>query len=147
MTSRDRIYGGIVSALTLLAVASPLIDDEDGFPLSTFPMFSKARPEELTLAHVVLVDGDRREPIAPGLVFSSEVLQTKVAIARAVRGGPKAALELCQKVAARLRAGGRARGAVEVRTDRFHVLTYVDGDETPMKTHLHARCDVAGTSP
>ncbi len=147
MNRRDRIHGGLVSALMLVAIASPLIDDVDGFPLSTFPMFSKARPEELTLAHVVLVDGDRREPVAPGLVFSSEVLQTKVAIARAVSGGPKAASDLCQKVAARLRAEGHGRGSVEVRTDRYHVLTYVEGNEAPIKSKLHARCDVAGAMP
>ena len=142
MTTHEQIYGGMISALMLLAIASPLLEDEDGFPLSTFPMFSRARPGQLTLAHVVLVQDGTSEPVPPGLVFSSEVLQTKVAIARAVRGGRRAALELCREVAARLHES-HTTGTVEVRTDRYHVLTYVDGDETPMKSHIHARCPVA----
>ena len=145
MTKREQLWGAFVSVTMLAAITSPLLDDEDGFPLSTFPMFSRARPDELSLDHVVLVAADgTTTPVPPGLVFSSEVLQTKVAIHRAVRGGRRAAERLCQRVAARLREEGHPGAFVEIRTDRYRVLTYVDGDETPLVSRRHARCPVDG---
>ncbi|MEM1030580.1 MAG: hypothetical protein AAGN82_09530 [Myxococcota bacterium] len=151
MTRDERLRASLVSVGLLAAVASPLLHGRDSFPLSTFPMFSRARPTELALDHVVLVGPEgHREPVPPALVFSREVLQTKVAVQRAVRRGRGPALALCREVAGRLASSPSppAVGAtVEVRTDRYHVLRYAEGDDTPLEQRVHARCPVIVAVP
>ena len=54
---RWRAY--LVSALFIVAVGLPLLGFlADGFPISTFPMFASARPQEVSIAHTVLIEAD-----------------------------------------------------------------------------------------
>ncbi|MEM9692561.1 MAG: hypothetical protein AAGA56_08455 [Myxococcota bacterium] len=128
------------------ALLSPLSHGEDSFPLSTFPMFSRARPKEVQVAHVIAVYEDgRREVVPPGLVYRSEVLQTKVAIRNAIQR--KKAKKLCQDVATRLRdAGGEWLEAqrLEIRTDRYLVAGYFTSAQRPIWSQRHASCLVIG---
>ena len=144
----ERAYGYVVSAILLGALIYPLQTDppRDSFPLSTFPMFSKARPAFITLDHVVGISADRKttEPIPPELVASGEVLQTKVAIRNTVRRGRRAARELCQEVKARVATEPSLAWVdwIEVRTDRYQVAGYFTGARKPVWTRKHARCRV-----
>lgn len=145
----ERAYGYVVSVLLLGAVVYPLQAEprRDSFPLSTFPMFSKARPAFITLDHVVGISGDakRTEPIPPGVVFSSEVLQTKVAIRNTVRAGRRATRALCTEVRKRVAADPDLAWVewVEVRTDRYQVAGYFTGARKPVWSRKHARCRVS----
>jgi hypothetical protein len=131
-------WGAIVSVAMLAAVASPLWHGVDSFPLSTFPMFSKARPAEVDIDHVVAVDAQgNRWALPPSLVMRGEVLQTKVAITEAIRG--RRARDLCRDVAARLE--DPAVVSVEVRSDRYRVSEYF-ANRKPIESRVHARCKV-----
>lgn len=132
-------WGALVSVAMLAAVASPLWHGRDSFPLSTFPMFSRARPAEVDIDHVVGIDaaGERRV-LPPSLVMRGEVLQTKVAISRAI--ADKKARALCRAVAERARGGTLVR--IEVRTDRYTVARYFSGGREPARSRVHARCEV-----
>jgi len=100
------IRAGLISLALLAATLAPLARDplDDGFPLSTYPMFAFPRATVQTFDYVIgeTAAGDRRA-IAPELVGSHEVLQARAVIESAVGGGPDALLALCRAIARRAR--------------------------------------------
>ena len=143
-----RAFAYTVSLTLVGAVLWPLQQNEpkDGFPLSTYPMFSRKRPTELSVDHVVAVSGTRHEAVPPELVASGEVLQAKATITQKLRRGRRGAEELCRQVAERLRSDDDWRWAehVEVRSDRYLVLGYFSGAKKPIWSRRHARCALQG---
>lgn len=135
MIERIRI-AVVIGGLTVAALA-PIGFAHDSFPLSTFPMFSRARPLLVTIDRVMEVDAQGERPVPPSVVASGEVLQAKVAIARATSrpGGAKA---LCSAVASRL--VGRSEGTeLLVVRDELPVPDYLEHNE-PKKRTVLARC-------
>lgn len=148
----ERVYAYSVSVALIGAVLWPTVRTPpvDSFPLSTLPMFSRKRPAEVLIDHVVAVNGEGVVTVVPpSLVAGSEVLQTKAAITYAVRRGPAASLKLCHTVAERLakRDNWTHATRVEVRRDRYHVLKYFDGHNKPLKSLAFARCPIERTAP
>lgn len=148
---RQRVWAYGVSLALVGAVLWPLQQQrpKDSFPLSTYPMFSRKRPTEVSIDHVVGVGpGGRQEAIPPDLVASGEVLQAKITISQKLRRGRRGAEELCEQVAARL--AGRSAYAwverVEVRSDRYLVVGYFTGARKPVWSRRHAQCAVPGAS-
>ena len=141
-----RAWAYSVSLALVGAVLWPLQQNkpEDSFPLSTYPMFSRKRPTELSLDHVVAVSAARQEAVPPKLVASGEVLQAKATITQKLRRGRRGAEDLCRQVADRLRGEEDWRWAnhVEVRSDRYLVLGYFSGAKKPIWSRVHARCDL-----
>lgn len=131
------------------AVAWPLARDPvagDSFPLSTYPMFAVRRKDaRLRMAYVVATGpDDRRRHVPPELVASPEVMQTIIAVQRAVGRGE--APVLCRQVAARLAGRGSYRG--------FDAVEIIDGDHRAIAYLLHgqrgrertiARCPIEAT--
>lgn len=148
--AKARRRAGVRNALLGLvaagALVSPVLSREphDGFPLSTYPMFSEPRERELKLAHAVAVlDGGERKPLPPRLLGTEEVLQARSIVRRSVEAGEAATL--CARAAERLRAEGpRAAFAsareIEVRTDVYDVLTYYETQTAAVPGVVHARC-------
>lgn len=148
MASPERWYAAIVSTVVVAAVLSPIVPAEqvDGFPLSNYPMFSRAPDDSrVWLSHVVGWSrrGEHR-PVEPGLVETEEVMQAMQTIKVAARRGPAAALDLCVHTAARVAEDDAYADIdlLEVRTDRYDVLTYFSGGRAPLRTQIHARCPV-----
>ena len=145
------VYAYVVSLALVAAVLWPALrtPPQDSFPLSTFPMFSRKRPAEVLIDHVVAVDEQGvAQVVPPQLVAGVEVLQTKVAIAHAVRSGKAGRQRLCREVAARLASEPAWRHAkrVEVRRDRFAVLKYFSDSRKPLHTQVYARCNIGPAS-
>ena len=144
----DRPYSYALTIVMLGAVLEPILHaaPKDGFPLSTYPMFSARRGVETTLSHAVaLSKGKPPRPLAPRFAGSDEVLQAKVTIQSAVDRGPRATKELCGAIAARVAAAGEALAdvdTVEIRTDTYHAIAYFEGKTEPIASKLHARCRV-----
>ncbi len=146
-TQGSAAYAYAVSLVLIGAVMWPAVrtPPQDSFPLSTFPMFSRKRPAEVLIDHVVAVD-DRgvAQVVPPQLVAGADVLQTKVAIAHAVRSGGAGRQRLCREVAARLAKEPDWRHAkrVEIRRDRFAVLKYFSDSREPIHSQVYVRCKV-----
>lgn len=143
-----RWYAYAVSAAVLAAVLSPLAREpqEDGYPLSTYPMFSRNLRDptmDITRAVAVTRRGETR-PVPPELVANAEVLQALVTIRAAVRAGPRQAMQLCERIADRLARAQKLAGAREVRlvTQRIDAVAYVSGDHRTEGGRVHARCPV-----
>jgi len=117
MPPEERGVGGRASVVAATAVSlvligatlSPLLRDpnDDGFPLSTYPMFATRRPTELTMSYALGVtrSGERRY-LRPYLIGSGEVLQAYTILSRAVSGGAGPSQALCRTIAERVRMAG-----------------------------------------
>lgn len=128
------------AVLVVALVAAPVLRSpgDDSFPLSTYPMFSLARPAETTVSSAVGFDAaDQRVILSPRIVGgTAEVIQAAATVGRAIRSG--AAEELCREIIAR--APTKAV-AVEIVTETYDVVAYFDGDEEPIRRTVHARCE------
>jgi hypothetical protein len=129
-----------------LAVLSPVFSGaDDSFPLSTYPMFSHPRGQPTLYAVVATTPDGREQRLAPDLVGSKEVLQTKVLIQRAVEGGRATMAELCRDTAARVAAAAvpsEALGVAIVRRQYDPILYFVRGP-TPIAEETLFRCPVS----
>jgi len=144
----NAVYPWLLGAALLGLVLRPLCQPAgaDSFPFSSFPMFAFGRPDAITgVYHLVAFDaaGDRR-PVPPKLVANDEVLQAEASLRRAVRGGRKTSMALCQQVAARIADDPAWADIVhlELLGERFDALRYFAGDTAPLKSRTRARCTV-----
>jgi hypothetical protein len=134
----------VVAAALVAAVAVPGVrllgspDAPDGFPLSTYPMFTRdpGRVVEVPTVVAVSPDGgvDRLSPET--IARTDQVIQAGVTVGQAVRGGPSAARALCEDVAGRV--GGAA--AVAVVVERHDAVAWAAGDREPLDRRTVVEC-------
>jgi hypothetical protein len=97
-----RVAAAVVSIGLVAATLSPLLRKpaDDGFPLSTYPMFAWKRPTKLTMSYAIgeTAAGERRY-LTPRIIGSGEVLQARAIVERAVGKGGAELAALCTKVA------------------------------------------------
>lgn len=126
------------SALMVLAVAAPVLSSpyRDSFPLSTYPMFSIARPQQTTVDSVVGFDitGTELALHPDDIGGTREVIQAAATISRAISRGEAEAL--CREVLSNVDEAV----LIEVVTETFDVIAYFDEDEEPLQRVVHARC-------
>jgi hypothetical protein len=115
MTSRA--FAAIVSIGLCGAVLEPLVrtPDDDGFPLSTYPMFAAPRSTGLTMVRAEAATRDGRRPLTPAQLGTGEVMQAFSTLQRAAEAGPDACAALCAAIAARVARSAADRDVVEVR--------------------------------
>lgn len=122
----------------VLAVAAPVLGSpfRDSFPLSTYPMFSVARPQQATVSSAVGFDASGAEvTLRPTDIGGTrEVIQAAATISRAISRGEAA--ELCEEVLSNVPAAA----VVEIVTETFDVIAYFDESEEPLQRIVHARC-------
>ena len=124
----------MVALVAYPALRSPA---DDSFPLSTYPMFSLARPAETSVNTAVGFDASaRRVTLSPRIIGGTvEVIQAAGTVAQAIRSGET--FELCQEV---LDKAPPSVVAVEIVTETYDVVGYFDGDEDPISRTVHTRC-------
>lgn len=114
-----RLWPAIASIVLILVTLSPVLREpaDDGYPLSTYPMFAFRRPTKMTMdyAYGLAADGTTHIAIRPRHVGSSEVLQARATIANAVRGGQKAQQALCDAIAKRVVADPDLTAVASIR--------------------------------
>ena len=144
--------------LVALVVCWPVLahPDRDGFPLSTYPMFSSRRTTTEPLSTVVGIDaGGAQHWLDPWLLNGTrEVVQAAVVVSNEINAGE--ADRLCAEVAGRVydrqsdrraddasddAAGDRLVG-LEVVTVRYDAVGWFDGRRQPLERTVHATCPV-----
>jgi hypothetical protein len=153
----ERLYAYALSALSLGAVLYPLLldpqnSDHDGFPLSTYPMFSYDKPRTATVTSAVALGPDGSErAVPPEFVATSETMQALRTIAKSVRAGRKQSRQLCESIAAHVAdstapefAQARHVALITVTVDS---IRYLAGDRTPLRRKQHVRCRVPRSAP
>lgn len=140
----ERIWSyGLGAALTI-AVLLPLAGDprDDGFPLSTYPMFSGRQSAEATIPHAVVIDAaGERAPLPPVTVANDEVIQAFETLRQAVRQGPEATARLCAHAADWYAGRHEGPARVEIVSDTYDAIAYFEGDRQPVATEVHASCE------
>ena len=145
----DRLYAYALTIVVLGAVLEPILHaaPKDGFPLSTYPMFSARRGVETTLSYAAAqTKGKPQRSLPPRFTGSDEVLQARATIQQAVDRGPRGAKDLCGAIAARVATDDEAFAdveMVEIRTDTYNAVAYFEGQTAPLASKLQARCRVA----
>jgi hypothetical protein len=142
---RERWRALLVSAVVLAAVGLPGVrmlasdDAPDGFPLSTYPMFTSDRGRVVELPTVVAVGPDgTTERLSPATIAGTDqVVQAGVTVRQAVAAGTGATARLCAEVADRV--DGPATVAVVV--ERHDVVAWSAGDHDPVERRVLAECE------
>jgi hypothetical protein len=130
----NRLYAYAVSVAFLGAVAAPGLGDvnDDGYPLSTYPMFARqrARVNDVTGAFAVWKDG-RRVALPPRLVANGEAMLAVATLHRALAAGRVATRALCGALAARVASTRDAELAgasrIEIVTQRVDSIDFLGG--------------------
>jgi hypothetical protein len=129
-----------VTAAAAAAVLAPAVwpDASDGFPISTYPMFTAERGRVVGLDTVVLERDGRRERLSPALVGGAdEIVLAAATVQRAIAGGPATVERLCREVAGRL---DRA-GTVEVVTEVYDTVELLQHGAEPLERRVHGACE------
>jgi hypothetical protein len=144
-SSRAFVY--VFHAVLVAAILSPLLrqPEEDSFPLSPYPMFSRRRTRIMRVTHTVGVDRfGESEPLAPSVSTGAwEALQSSRTMVRAISVGR--AYVLCDEAARRVRARAALSHIrlVVIETVTLDAVAYLDGTtRVPLLREEHARCEV-----
>jgi hypothetical protein len=142
----NRSTAAALSLALLAATLWPVLGDprDDGFPLSTYPMFASKRPTLQTYRYALgETAGGARRTLSPILVGTAEVLQAIRVIDRAVAGGRAESMKLCEAIAMRAAADDEFDDIVAVRlvTGTHDAVEYLARDRIGRETEL-LRCAV-----
>jgi len=138
--ARIAVTAGVVAALV-----APVVLDRDSFPLSTYPMYSRARGEAVTFATAQAVDADgNSSTLTLGVIGNSDdPLIVAGELRDAIRNDR--AEQRCEEIAQRaadwsgLPAGSTT---IEVVTERHDVVVQVEGGDSILERTVHATCEV-----
>jgi hypothetical protein len=135
----------VVTACVVGALVAPVALDRDGFPLSTYPMYSRARGDAVAFATVQAVDADgAASTLSLGIVGVSDDPLIVAGELRASISDGRAG-QRCEEIAARA-AGwdGLPPGdiRIEVVTERHDVVAHVEGEPSLLERTVHASCEV-----
>ncbi len=125
---------GLVAALV-----SPAVRNEDGLPLSTYPMYSSSRSQVSTFVTASGVDEQGRRTALSALIIaeSRDRLIAQSFLNDAVRRGD--AEPICMEIAVRVE---RSLVAVEIATERHDTIARLRGEDSLQEREVHVSCEV-----
>jgi len=140
LTQRQiNIMRRVVTAAMVLALLSPLIRNQDGLPLSTYPMYAGTRSEvlEVVVAYGVRDDGSRAELSMPEIAKTRDPLIAQSFLNDEVAAGSVEAL--CSEIAGRV---PDELAGVEIARERRNVVEQVRGRRALLDQVVLASCEV-----
>jgi len=136
----------LVTAAVVGAVVAPVALDADGFPLSTYPMYSRLRSTEVEFVTAQAVDPHgARSRLSLGVIGASDDPLIVAGELRAtIRAGR--ADDRCAAIAERWRAARAANepGTIDVVSEVHDVVRLATGDDSLLERTVHARCEADG---
>lgn len=154
--SRDRLRAYALSTLLLAAVLYPafLAPGQDSFPLSTYPMFGKARPKRVEVMSALALGADStfELPVPPSYIANAEAMQALQTLRKSVAAGRASARALCERIAQAVVendepafASARRIALVTTRIDAMRFLSdAVATDRERRDRIVHVRCAIPG---
>ena len=139
--ARILITAGVVGALV-----APVVLDRDGFPLSTYPMYSRSRGDAVTFATAQAVDASGMATALTLAVIgdSDDPLIVAGELRDAIRDGR--AQQRCLEIALRAATWDDLppdTATIEVVTERHDVVAQVEGASSLLDRTVHASCAVS----
>ena len=133
-----------MTAAVVGAFVAPVMLDRDSFPLSTYPMYSRVRGDEVTLVTAQAIGAEGTFALTLRVIGDSDdPLIVAGELRNALRDGR--AEDRCVEIADRARAWAGLPVdvvAVEVVTERHDVVAQVRGESSLTDRTVHARCEV-----
>ena len=136
--ARILITAGVVGALV-----APVVLDRDGFPLSTYPMYSRARGDAVTVATAQAVDASGTvATLTLGVIGDSD---DPLIVAGELRDAIRddRAQERCLEIALRAAEWDDlppGTSTIDVVTERHDVVAQVEGSSSLLDRTVHASC-------
>jgi hypothetical protein len=141
-----RVAAAALSLALIGATLWPLVrrPTDDGFPLSTYPMFASHRPTIQTL-HYALGEtaSKQRRTLEPALLGTGEILQAWRVIERAVMAGDAELHRVCDAIARRVAADDEFADVAWIRivTGTHDAVEYLARDHIGVESE-RVRCAV-----
>jgi hypothetical protein len=140
---RRRVGWTIGGAVVMIAMVLPVVLDQDSFPFSTYPMYSRARPAVVSIPSAIAIDGTGTEHRLSMRVIgrSDDPLIVAGELRSAIARGR--ADERCAEISERLgseRAETQDLVRVEVVMERHDVVAQVNGESSLIDRTVHAAC-------
>lgn len=144
MDRRARI---LVTAGVVGALVAPVVLDRDSLPLSTYPMYSRARGAEVTLPTAQAVDATGRPSSLTLEVIggSDDPLIVAGELRTVIRNG--GAERRCVEIAGRAATWSdlpTATVGIEVVTERHDVVARAGGEASLLQRTVYATCEIPG---
>lgn len=148
MERLERWRAVVVSTVIVVAVALPglrwVVETEpsDGFPISTYPMFTRDPGRIVEVPTVVArrADGTVERLSPQAIAGTDQVIQASVTVRAAVAAGHGATQALCDEVAARI--GG---ADLAVLVERHDAIAWAeDNASEPIDRRTVLRCEAGG---
>lgn len=133
----------LVTAAVVGALFVPVALDRDGLPLSTYPMYSSARPAEVTLVTAYGLDeAGEQVTLSLGVIGRSD---DPLVVAGELRSAVRAdrADDRCEEIAGRAATAGSLDDSVvgiEIVSERYDVVDRVESSAAPLDRTVHATC-------
>ncbi len=126
----------LVTAAVLVAMLAPLIEDEDGLPFSTYPMYSGTRSNEINIVTAVGISptGEMVTLSMPTIADTRDPLIAQSYLNDAV--SRRDTESVCQVIASR--APELAR--VEIATERHDAIKRVRREPSLLSRTIHSSC-------
>lgn len=145
MKRPDAWWQPLVLVGTIGALVWPVIADADDFPLSTYPMYSRARPAEVAFVTAQGVDASGAiTPLGLDVIGASDdPLLVAGELRAAIRNGQ--ADERCELILDRV-LGGRTSAdrhvTIQIVTERHDVIEHTGDRPSLVDRTVHAECGV-----
>lgn len=137
----------VVTAAVVALLLSPVVLDRDGFPLSTYPMYSRARPDVVSFvtAYGVGDDGARTRLSLAAVGASDDPLVVAGELRAAIDTGRADAR--CAEIAERVGRSGTTVDsgpvvAIEVVRERRDAVAQVTEGDGLLERRVEATCEV-----
>jgi len=135
----------VITAGFVGALVAPVLFDRDGFPLSTYPMYSRSRGAAVTFATAQGVDEAGRPSTLTLTVIgdSDDPLIVAGELRDAIRDGR--AQQRCEEIATRAVGWSGLppeTSSIEVVTERHDVVARAEGAASLLERTVHASCDL-----
>lgn len=142
MGRRARI---LITVGVILALVAPVVLNRDGFPLSTYPMYSRTRGDAVTFATAHAVDSSGTVTTLTLAVIgdSDDPLIVAGELRDAIRDGR--VQQRCVEIAERAATWDGLppdSATIDVVTERHDVVAQVEGRSSLLGRTVHASCPV-----
>jgi hypothetical protein len=148
-SNKLKLHAYATSALLLGATLYPALlpPRDDGFPLSTYPMFGTEKPKRVAVMSALAQgDGGFEHALSPSYIANAEAMQALQTLKKSVAAGKRSARALCERIAARVaerREPELARTReVAIVTQEHDAIAYLSGAEQALSRKVHVRCKV-----
>ena len=151
-SNKPRLHAYATSALLLGATLYPafLAARDDGFPLSTYPMFATEKPKRVAvMSALALGEGGFEHALSPSYIANAEAMQALQTLRKSVAAGRRSAHALCAQIAQRVAERAESELArarhVAIVTQEHDAIAYLSGAEQALSREVHVRCQVPRT--